>query len=119
MRASKEEECLYIIIFIKVKVKFTLEQAAKANRGSRGIALLSLTMVLDGVGGQAHEPTALPTGKTRYPLYRSLGGPQDRSRRVRKISAPPGFDSQTVQPVASRYTDYAIPAPYNIRSVHN
>jgi len=25
---------------------------------------------------------------------------------VRKISPPPGFDPQTVQPVASRYTEY-------------
>jgi len=51
-----------------------------------------------------------PRGKTRYPLYRRLGGPQGRSERVRKISLPPGFDPRTVQPVASRYTDWAIPA---------
>jgi hypothetical protein len=30
---------------------------------------------------------------------------------VRKISSPPGFDPRTFQPVASRYTDYAIPVP--------
>jgi hypothetical protein len=29
---------------------------------------------------------------------------------VLKISPPPGFDPRTVQPVASSYTDYAIPA---------
>jgi len=29
---------------------------------------------------------------------------------MRKISPTPGFDPRTVQPVASRYTDYAIPA---------
>jgi hypothetical protein len=34
-----------------------------------------------------------------------LGGPQDRSGQVRKISHPPEFDPRTVQPVASRYTD--------------
>jgi hypothetical protein len=63
------------------------------------------------VGGQLHVPAALPPGKeTRYPLYRRLLWPQDRSGRVRKISPLPGFDPQTVQPVASRYTDYAIPA---------
>jgi hypothetical protein len=29
-------------IYVKVKVKFTLEQATKAMRGSRGVALLIL-----------------------------------------------------------------------------
>ena len=63
------------------------------------------------VGGQRHAPAALPPGKTRYPLYRRLGGPQGRSGRVRKISPPPAFDLRTVQPVASRYSDWAIPPP--------
>ena len=65
-----------------------------------------------GVGGQHHVPAALPPGKTRYPLYRRLGGPQGRSGRVRKISPPPVFDPRAVQPAASRYTDCAIPAPF-------
>jgi hypothetical protein len=65
-----------------------------------------------GVGGQRHTPAALPPGKTRYPLYRRLGGPKSRSGRVRKISPPPGFDPQTVQPVASPYTDYATRLPF-------
>ena len=64
-----------------------------------------------GVGGQHHAPAALPPRKTRYPLYRRLGGPQGRSGRGRKISPPPGFDPRIVQPIASRYTNYAIPAP--------
>jgi hypothetical protein len=51
-----------------------------------------------------------PGKETRYQLYRRQGGPQGRSGRLRKISPPPGFDPQTVQPVASRYTDWAIPA---------
>ena len=66
-----------------------------------------------GVGGQHHDPAALPPGKIRYPLYRRLGGPQGRSGRVRKISPPPGFDPRTVQPVASCYTDSAILAHLN------
>ena len=45
-------------------------------------------------------------------MYRRLGEPQGRSGQVRKISPPPGFDPLTVQPVASRYTYYAIPAPH-------
>jgi hypothetical protein len=35
---------------------------------------LSLTSALDGVGGRRHALAALPPGKTRYPLYRRLGG---------------------------------------------
>ena len=35
---------------------------------------LPSTSTLEGVGGQRHAPAALPPGKTRYPLYRRLGG---------------------------------------------
>jgi hypothetical protein len=69
-----------------------------------------------GVGGQGQAPAALPPGNTRYPLYRRLGGPRGRSGRVRKILLPPGFDPQTVQLVASRYTDWAIAANFYINS---
>jgi hypothetical protein len=37
------------------------------------------------VGDQRHAQAALPPVKSRYPLYRRLGGPQGRSGRVRKI----------------------------------
>ena len=59
-----------------------------------------------GVGGQRHDPVALPPEKNRYPLYRRLGGPQGRSGWVHKISTLPVFDPLIVQPVASRYTDW-------------
>jgi hypothetical protein len=65
-----------------------------------------------GVGGQHHAPAALPPGKTRYPLYKRLDGPQARSGRVRKISPQPGFDPRIVHPVASRYIDWAIAAEW-------
>jgi hypothetical protein len=68
-----------------------------------------------GVGGQLQAPAALPPVMTLYPLYRRLGGPQGQSGRVLKISPPPGFDPRTVQPVVSRYTDWAISAhKYNV-----
>jgi hypothetical protein len=51
-----------------------------------------------------------PRNMNRYPPNRRLGGPQGLSGWVRKISPPPGFSSRTIQPVASRYTDWAIPA---------
>jgi hypothetical protein len=63
-----------------------------------------------GLGGQRQAPAALPPEETRYPLYRRLGGTQGRFGQERKISPLPGFDSRTVQPVARRYTDYAVPA---------
>ena len=89
-----------------IKVKVTLEQATKAQRRRRCIALPFLQPRSEmGVGGQHHAPTALPPGKSLYPLYSRLGGPQGRSGRVRKISPPPGFHPRTVQPVASRYID--------------
>jgi len=64
--------------------------------------------------GTSRPGRSLPPGKTRYPLYRRLDGPQGRSGQVRKISPPPGFDPRTVQHVASRYTDWAIAAHINI-----
>jgi len=56
------------------------------------------------VGGKRHAPAAFTLGKTRYPLYRRVGGPQGRSGQVRKISPPPEFDPRNVQPIASHYT---------------
>jgi len=92
----------------KVKIKRTLVQALRlctgpaAHRGSRGIAVLFLDHGTRWGEGSASRPgRSLPPGKTRYPLYRRLGGPQGRSGQVQKISPPPGFDSRTVQPVAS------------------
>jgi len=76
---------------------------------------LSLTSALDVVGGQRHAPAALPPGKTRYSMNRRLGGPQGRSEHVRKISPSPRFDPRTV---ASRYTDYTIPAPPKNSGTH-
>jgi hypothetical protein len=60
------------------------------------------------VSGQGHDPAALPPGKTRYPLYRRLGGTQTQSGQVRKISPPPEIDSRTVHLVGSRYADYDV-----------
>jgi hypothetical protein len=46
-----------------------------------------------GLGGQRHTSSALPSGKTRYPLYRVLYMPQGRSGRLRNISPPTGVRS--------------------------
>jgi len=36
------------------------------------------------MGGKRHAPAALPPGKTWYPFYKRLGGPQGWSRLVQK-----------------------------------
>jgi hypothetical protein len=99
-------------INVKVKIKCTLVQALRlctgltAHRGSRGI-----TLPFHDHGTRSGERSAsragrsLPPGKTRYPLHRRLVGPHSQSGQVWKISHTPGFDPQTVQPVANRYTD--------------
>ena len=106
---------------MKVKVKVTLVQALRlctgrtAHRWRRGIALpFHDHGTRRGEGSASRPGRSLPPGKTRYPLYRRLGGTQGRSGQVRKISPPPGFDRRTVQPVASRYTDRAFPANLNL-----
>ena len=58
------------------------------------------------VGGQSHVPPALPP--LERPGTHCVGGWVGASSGLDgcgKISPPPGFDPQTVQPVASRYTD--------------
>ena len=76
-----------------------------AQRVGRGIVILSHDRgTRRGEWPASRARRSLPTGKTRYPLYRRLDGPQARSGRP-EILAPPGFDSRTVQPVVNRYTD--------------
>ena len=67
-----------------------------------------------GVGGQHHASAALPPGKDPVPIVQEAG-----SGGVRKISPPLGFDPRTVQPVASRYTDWAIPASTSVYIITN
>jgi hypothetical protein len=51
-----------------------------------------MTTALEGGEWSAARPDRfVRAGKTRYPLYRRLGGPQGRSGQVRKVSPPPGF----------------------------
>ena len=78
-------------------------QAVRPIRGVEVQLYPFMTTALEGGEWSASRPgRSLPPGKTRYPLYRGLVGPQGRSGQVRKISPPPGFDLQTVQPVAIR-----------------
>ena len=66
-----------------------------------------MTAALDAGEWSAARPgRTLPPGKTQYPFYWRLGGPQGRSGRAENL-VPTGIRSRTVQPVVSRYTDWA------------
>jgi hypothetical protein len=64
--------------------------------------------------GQLHAPADSFLGKIiRYPLDSGLGEPQRRSGRYGedKNLVPTGNRTPAVQPVARRYTDWAIQVP--------
>jgi len=90
-------------------VIFTLEQGTKAQGGERYSFTPSLTSAPDGVGGQRHGPAALPPEKK--PHTHCIGGwvgPRAGLDGCGKSPPPPWFYLRTVQPAASRYTDWAI-----------
>ena len=66
-----------------------------------------MTAALEGGEWSAASPgRILPPGKTRHPLYRRLGGSHGRSGQAENL-VPTRIRSRTVQPVVSRYTDWA------------
>ena len=76
-----------------------------AQSVGRGIALLFHDRgTRRGEWPAARPGRTLPPGKTRYPFYRRLDGPQGRSGRAENLLFT-GIRSRTVQPVVSRYTD--------------
>ena len=104
-----------IMLVSKVNVQCTLVQALRlctgrtAHWGSRGIAL----PFLDHGTRRGWEvsftlrPLFTP-GKDPVPIVQEAKWAPGIDWTDRKISSPPRFDPRTVQPVTSRYTDYAI-----------
>jgi len=99
-----------------VQVKCTLVQALRlctgrtAHRVSRGIALLFLDHGTRRWWGQRHAPAAIYPQER--PGTRCTGGwvdPRAVLDRCGKSNPPLGFDPRTIQPVASRYTNWATP----------
>ena len=70
-----------------------------------------MTAALEGEWSATRPGRTLPAERTRYPLYRRLGGPQGRSGEVRKISPPPGFDPRPSSP-------YPVAIPTEIPDPH-
>ena len=102
---------------VKVKVKCSRYRPGVAQRVGRCIALLfhDRGTRRGWVVSSTPRPHFTPRGKIRYLFYRRLGGPQDRSGRAENL-VPTGIRSRTVQPVVSRYTDWATrPTRNNVR----
>ena len=92
----------YIYIY---KGKFYPRTGHKSPEGEwRYSPTLSLTSAVGGGGWSTPRPSRSTPGKTQYPLYRRLGGPQGRSGWVWKISPSTGFDPRPIQLVTSLYT---------------
>ena len=71
---------------------------------------LSLTSALDGVGGQRHAPATLPPEKNPVPVVEEAGWTPGPVWTGAENLTATVFDPRTIQPVASRYTDWAIAA---------
>jgi hypothetical protein len=83
-----------------------------AYRRSRGIAPLILNFDTRWRWSTSRPDRFTPRMELQYPLNRRLGGPHGRSGRFwrrENLLSLPEFE---VQPVASRYTDWVIPAPH-------
>ena len=69
-----------------------------------------------GVGGQRHAPAVLyPQEIPGTHCVVGWVGPRAVLDGCGKILPPPGLDPRTVHPVASRYTDCAIPGSSNLK----
>ena len=65
-----------------------------------------MTEALEGDEWSAARPDGtLPPGKTQYPFYKRLGGPEEWSGWAETL-VPTGIRSRTLQPVVGRYTDW-------------
>ena len=105
-----------LMVGVKVKVKCSRYRPGVAQTVVRDIILLFHDRgTRRGEWSAARPGRALSPGKTRYQLHRRLGGPQCRSGRAENL-APTGIRSQTLQPVVSRYTNWAT-RPTNGRSI--
>ena len=100
------------LILIVLKVKVPPLRATKALRVGRGIALSNLRprhwkwgWVVNATPRPLYSP-----GKDPVPIVQEAGwGPGPVWTGAENL-APPGFDPRALQSVASRYTDWAIPA---------
>jgi len=81
------------------------------EREQRYSCTLSLTSALERVGWSTPCPRRF-TPRERPGTHCIGGWVGPRAGEMRKITPTPGSEPRTVQPVASRHTDWAIPSSY-------
>ena len=88
-------------------VKCSCYRPGCGPRLGRGIALFfhDRSTIRAWVVSSTPRPYFTP-GKDKVPILQEAGWAPGRYGRVEKL-APPGFDPPTVQPIVSRYTDWA------------
>ena len=93
---------------LEVQVKFTLEQATKAERGSR--CILYFFFNLSARWGWVVNASPRPLYTREWPGTHCTGGWVDPRAGLEGAEnlAPTGFDPRTVQPVSIPYTDWAV-----------
>jgi hypothetical protein len=91
------------------KVHPTAGHEDPEGRKKRYRSTLSLTSALDGCGWSTPRPSRFTPRKDPVPIVQVAGWVPGPGLDGRKISPPPGFDPRIVQPIAGRYTDWAIP----------
>jgi hypothetical protein len=87
------------------KAEFILEQAMKAQCGSRAIvySFFNLSARLGWIVNTMSW-SLYPLARDPVPTTQEGGRSKAQSGQLQKISRPPGFDPLTVQPIASCYT---------------
>ena len=99
------------------EVKWSRYRPSVPQRVGRGIALLYHDR--DSRRGWVVSSTPQPhftPGKTQYPFYKWLGGPQGWSGWAKNLVST-GIRSWTIQPIVSRYADWAT-RPTHVHILH-
>jgi len=111
--------CVTVSSHFNWSLQFSLEHAMKAQRREcRYSSTPFLISALDMGGWPTPRPGRLTPGKeTRYSLYSRLGGPQDRSGRVRKILPPTGIRSPDRPARSEPLYRLRYPGPHTTRCV--
>ena len=111
---------MYVICLCKGKGKGSPYNRPRRPRGRADVysSTLPSTSALDGCVATATPRPLYPRERPGTLCIGGWVGPRTGLAEYGKSRPPPVFDPRTVQPVASRYTDCAIPVPFLLGTYH-